>query len=259
MPDVSLRDAQRWMQQRIRHPAAGSDRRLLNPQRGTPGEERLAVYAGGYAARIREALDESYGAIRHVLGDRAFAKLADAYAKRHPSHDYNLSFAGRDLPEFLGEYPLSRDLPFLPDLARLEWLVCQAFHAFDQPPLALPQLATLPLEAWAQLHLIFQPSVGLLSSAWPVRDIWEARTRPREQTRIDVRQRPQRVLVFRRGEQVACELLDETPYRLLEGLLAGRTLGAVCDELAARGGSAELPVAAWFARWAGQGLIAGRR
>jgi hypothetical protein len=228
---------------------------MFNPQRGVPGAERLSVYAGGYIARTREALAEVYDAVRQVLGDRAFSEMADDYAKRYPSHDYNLSLVGRHLPEFLATAALAQQLPFLPDLARLEWLVCRAFHAFEQPTLNQARLTSLSLEEWQKAQLTFQPSTSVMASAWPILDIWESRTRPRKEISIDLVNRPQRVLVFRQRLHVRCELLTEAQYALLSGLLAGRALGVVCGELAASIAEAPLPVAEWFARWAGSDLI----
>lgn len=258
MSAPSLQDLQRWMKSRIVPRGAepsGAPLDILNPQRGTPGAERLAVYAGGYVARIHQSLAEAYEAVRHVVGERAFSDLAHGYAERHPSHDSNLSLAGRHLPGFLADHPLTSKLPFLPDLARLEWLVRQAFHAFDEPPLDPRRLSQLPLEDWQRARLVFQPSVGLVASAWPVLDIWASRTRPRSEINIDLVNRPQRVLVFRQGLEVRCELLDAWQHALLEGLLAGRPLGAVLAALAASSDDQPLPLTAWFSRWSSLGLL----
>jgi hypothetical protein len=249
-PIPSLAEFQRWMKSRIRPtqtaPAPEAEELLNAP------EERLSVYAGGYLARMREALADVYEAVQFVLGERAFTELAQAYAARYPSHDYNLSFAGRSLPEFLAGSPIAQQLPFLPDLARLEWLVCRAFHAFEQPPLEPSRLAAPPPEAWDRLRLTFQPSLGVVASAWPIRDIWAARREPRGTVNLQIAGRAQRVLVFRRGLEVRCELLEEPECVLLEGLLAGRTLGEVCQALSQADPTA---VRAWFARWMQERLI----
>lgn len=255
---LSLRDVQRWMKARIQpgtSPSARGGDTLLNPQRNTPGLQRLAVYAGGYLARTQQALAEVYEAVHHVLGPGTFAQLSQAYAQQHPSRDYNLSLVGRHLPAFLTTYVLTQRLPFLPDLARLEWLVCQAFHAAQQSPLAASQLPVAPLKVWERARLHFQPAVGLLTSAWPVLDIWQARTRPRAEINIDLVDRPQRVLVFREGVHVRCELVEAWQHALLEGLLAGWPLGEVCGALADQAPDGALPVTEWFARWAALGLI----
>ena len=229
----------------------------LNPQRGTPGTERLVVYAEGYQVRIQQALAELYPAIRHILGGKTFAAMSEAYAARHPSHDTNLSFMGRYLPEFLVTYSLTRELPFIADLARLEWLVSRAFHAFDQPPLDPAQLSTRSPDQWERLRFAFQPSIGLVASSSPVLDLWEARNRPRADINIDLVNRPQRVLVSRRDLQVRCELIEPPQYAVLEGLLGGQTLGAVCRTLSERSRRESLAIQQWFARWRQAGFIVG--
>ena len=227
----------------------------LNVQRNVPGIERLSVYTAGYQVRIQEALAEVYEAVRHVAGESAFAELSRAYAGRYPSQDYNLSFTGRHFPEFLRCAPLTQRLPFLPDLAMLEWAVCEAFHAFQQPPVTPDALTTLSLEDWTNARLLFQPSVRVVESAWPIVDIWEARARPRDEVSIELVDRPQRVLVFRHELQVRCSIVEAPHAALLNGLLAGRTLGELCAELAGRFTETPLPIADWCAQWMQAGLI----
>ena len=257
MSSPSLRDVQQWFTSRVSPQGASGveEPDWLNPQRGTPGAVRLAVYAGGYVARIRQALAEVYPAIAHVLGRPAFADLAGDYARAHPSRDYNLSFAGRHLPDFLAGWPRTAQLPFLPDLARLEWLICLAVHAFDEPAFTPDALGQLPPEQWERLRVAFQPSVGVAASAWPILDVWAARTRPRNDIAIELVNRPQRVLVSRQGLEVRCALLEPAQHDLLAALLGGGTLGEACGRLAASGDAGMPLVAAWFSAWARQGLV----
>ena len=260
VPPPSLRDIQRWIKTRIQpseHPSSDSDQpiRFLNAQRGTPGEQRMIVYAGGYLIRMREALAQVYEAVRHILGEESFAQLATAYAKWHPSNEYNLNVAGRRLPEFLAHSPLTERLPFLPDLAILEWVVCRAFHAFEQPPIAPSRLTAIPQDVWERMSLRFQPSVSVVKSAWPILDIWAARTQPRQAIDIDLAGRPQDVLVRREGLQVRCELITPSQHHIMAGLLEGKSLGEVCAELTAHGHEDASSVSVWFAGWMSQGLI----
>ena len=270
MMSPSLLDVQRWMKAQIRPGQAGASSALpLRPQRGAPGVQRLAVYATGYLARMHEALQEVYEAVQHVAGASQFQRMSRAYAAQYPSHDYNLNLAGRHFPAFLATEPLTQDLPFLPDLARLEWAVCQAFHAFEQPPLAPHGFNAVSLEQWERVRLVFQPSVGLVASSWPVVDIWRARTQPVSTVNIELQDRQQRVLVRRAGVRVTCDLLEPAQYQVLERLLAGMTLGDACASLTHRGqplistpnrtdemsGCPQFPLAAWFAAWTGRGLI----
>ena len=233
---------------------------FLNPQAGVPGCVRMRVYADGYVARLHEALCEVFEAVRFVIGEQRFFELSSAYAKAYPSHDYNLSLAGRHFPAFAGAEALAASLPFIGDLATLEWRVCLAFRASLQPPLDPAKLAAIPADAWDRLQFYFQPETTLVASEWPLVDIWAARKQPREGVAIPVEGRPQRVLVYRSGLDVLCEPIELLQADVLAGLLAGKSLGQAWENALAQTAesddSEEAPdVGAWFSRWMRQGLI----
>lgn len=242
-----------WIKPHENQPADAMAREL-NPQGGAAGCERLSIYGGGYFARFYEGLSEVYEAVHFILGDHAFRHLNEAYALRYPSKEYNLSLAGKYLPEFLEDSPLSKERPYLPELARFEWRIAEAFHAYDREPFQISQLASVPIEQWENARLTFQPSVSIFSSKHPVLDIWKQRKeadKPRDPWPLQ----EQFILIGRRGLQVRCELLDPVRYQLLKGLMSGKSLGEVCETLA-EDTPEDLPIAAWFSSWVTDGLIA---
>jgi hypothetical protein len=223
---------------------------------GVDAAERLGVYANGYPARVQAALEETFPALAHVVGASRFSDLVHRYVDATPLRSYNLNDAGAELAQFLIGDPLAIELPFLPDLARLEWHVARAFHAYDQPVLDPTALASWSAEQWEGAMLRFQPWVAVVFSDWPIRDIWACRDTPIEEIDIDLEQRPDSVLVRRCGYTVTCESLDREEALALDALCAGQTLGGVLAACAARAGDAAA-VSAWFASWMGFGLIAG--
>jgi hypothetical protein len=225
------------------------------PERGTAAE-RLRVYAGGYPVRVQEALAETFPAVAHVVGEHAFTALVRRYAEATPLHSYNLNDAGAELPRFLRNDSLTARLVFLPDLARLEWQVARAFHAHERPAFDPSVLANWSMDDWEHAVLRFQPWVAMVRSDWPIREIWESRDRAIEEIDIDLRDRPDRVLVRRAGYAVLCESLDEAEAEFLEALLEGQRLGSVVAGRATRGGGPE-SVFQRFARWMTARMIAG--
>lgn len=253
----TLVQIQRWMKTHIQpgarpDPAAAA---CLNTQGGDPGVERLAVYAGGYFARVHDALAEIYEAVRHLLGDEAFRQLAEEYAVAYPSGEYNLTYVGRQLPGFLQGHAQTARLGFLPDLASLEWRIAMAFHAFDESPVDVQTLSEAASQDPEGLTLEFQPSAQVFTSTWPVVDLWQARRTPLVSIDIPLEGRPQSALIYRRGSEVFCEILPKEAFVLLEGLLSGATLGRSLERLS----DAEegLPLEQWFADWASRGLLIG--
>jgi hypothetical protein len=217
---------------------------------------RLQVYANGYPARIEEALAETFPALEHVVGAGAFAALCHRFAGTVPLHSYSLSDAGEALPQFLRSDPLTSSLPFLTDLARLEWCVTRAFHATDEAPFDPSSLAHWSLDDWEHAVLRFQPWVALVESEWPVREIWEASDTPIEQIDIDLCGRADYVLVRREGFAVICESVGAAEAHALRLLLHGESLGSAVAALAQKGEEAA-SVSTWLARWVTLRMIAG--
>ena len=216
--------------------------------------DRLAVYQEGYVARYVESMEESFPAIRHILGHDVFCGLVSDYAKKYPSQNPNLNSAGASFCDFLKVSPEAKPWPFLPDLARFEWGVMQAFHAFEKKPLPASVLSSVSLEGLADAKIFFQPSVHLIASAWPVLDIWHSRKNPVKEISIDLVNRPQTVLIFRQELDVHCELIETTQYEVFSRLLNGQTLGEIFEEIAETVSDPSAITHA-FASWIQKGLI----
>jgi len=251
MPDPSLEAIQYWMKSHIQGKTSSEMTSYLNPQGGDPGEARLSVYEEGYRVRFREALEEVYEAVHRVLGKKQFQEVAHRYAKRFPSHDYNLSYSGRHFPEFLKEDPIKQVLPFLPDLAALEWKVTCAFHAQEGIPFDRKTVQEISLTSWDEARLTFRPAVSVLHSSWPILEIWEVRHEEKGKIDIALMDRPQTVLIFRQGGTVYCEAIDPSEGALLQRLLEGKPLGEALEGIS----EGQENVSAWVATWIQKELI----
>jgi len=254
----TLDTTQKWFKRRImpyKTTELEGQSSPLNPQGNATGEERLSVYSNGYHARITDALKEVYEAVHHVAGHETFHRAAARYSAQYPSLEYNLSLAGRCFSAFLAKDKLTEKLPFLPDLSALEWKVSEAFHSFDRTPMSTEKVGAVPAEQWDAIIFDFQPSMSLIASAWPVFDIWRARKTPVDQIRVELKDRPQCVLVYRSALEVRCALISRTQFDLLASLKSGRTLGEACG--IAEDAAEDTPLQEWFSQWIQAGIITG--
>ncbi len=235
--------------------AAAGTADFLNPQAGDPGVERMEVYASGYKARTHAALSETFAALHAFLGDADFERLCVEYVSVYPSWAYDLSRIGASLPEFLQKHELQRQYPFLRDLAEFEWKVNLAFHAFDTAPARTQPLAAFQPESWELLQILFQSSVVLFESRWPILGLWNARLQPLREKACTLLPVSERILISRRDNQIRTEVLTDPQYRLIQGLMSGELLGSVCEVLAEANPEVDIPIAQWFSAWLQDGLI----
>ena len=121
----------------------------------------LAAYGHNLQANRHQALAGAYPVITQVVGPDYFEHLALRYGQQQPSTSGNLHDYGENFSEFLAEEgPAS--LPYLADLATLEWACHRAYFAEDENPLDLQRLANLDAETVEQLVFQFHPATALV-------------------------------------------------------------------------------------------------
>lgn len=216
-------------------PWTGPEGPFLAPPAGDV-ERRWAIYSSGFVARLVEALENDYPAVRRILGEGPFGSLTARYVRRFPPRSFDIGRTGDRLATFLEEDPLSAELPFLPDLARYEWALAEAFVAADSEPLAWSDLAALGPEAVADATFRLRPGTTLVRSSWPLVDLWGAQDLADEDVSIPLAPAPSTVLVHRAGLEVRRRLVGEADARFLEAAAGGLGLS---DLLHGASGEAE--------------------
>lgn len=148
---------------------------LTDGQNG-PAGKRFNVYRNNVAVSLTEALETAFPVVRKLVGEANFKILAGAFLREHPPSSPLLMLYGNDLPGFLAEFPPTSGLRYLPDVARLEQMMRESYHAADATPIDPGRLAEIaPDDLPAQL-LTLAPSFKLLRSGWPVYSIWAFNT-----------------------------------------------------------------------------------
>jgi len=177
---LTLRELQLKFFQAIASPPPAASKYGFDPDfvqlvqgRGPLGaEERIDIYAQMYCARILDALSEDFLRVAAALGPEHFRAVARVYLAGTPSVHPSLRYIGRSFPTFLSTHRDGKMFPFLPDLARLEWARLEVFDACDAVPLQMTDLQAIPPEEWPQLKFCLIPACQILTSAWPIHDIW---------------------------------------------------------------------------------------
>lgn len=211
--------------------------------------ERVGIYRGMYLARLSEALESDYPAVRHFLGEDPFYDLTRRYVDAYPSRSYTLNRLGDHLPDFIATQP---DLPrhdFLHELARLELALTMIFDAEEIPVLTAEQIAAVPPEAWETARLKPIAALRLLSFRYPVSaylgGVDEENPFPR------IRKQDTWVLAYRSNFYLHRNSLTRPAFELLNALISGVPVGV------AIGGRAvsQRKLFGWFREWMAAGLF----
>lgn len=196
--------------------------------RGISAEQRLQVYRHNHEHALREALRAVYPVTERLVGEGFFATAAQGYIAANPSHSGNIQDYGGAFPLFLETYAPARDLPYLHDLAALEWRRLQTTIAPPHQPMDLKSLAEVPEEMLPELRFHHQPAARAYDSRFPILSIWEFCQEEQPQGELDLGRGGECVLFSRPGHDVEMRLLSRGEYAFLKTLCRGDTFAAAC-------------------------------
>ena len=187
--------------------------------------QRFNVYRNNVQHSLTRALGAAFPVIEKLVGAEFFAGLARAFIAASPPRDPVLLHWGADFGGFLAQFPPVAHLPYLPDVARLEYARGRASHAADADAIAPEALSTGTPET---LRVVLHPSVSLFSSQLPAMQIWLAHQT--YHTRAPIKPGPDHALIARRPDfSVIVEPLDAGTHAVLASLNQGQSLGVAAS------------------------------
>lgn len=142
--------------------------------------ERLTIYRDSILGGISSGLMGIYPVCTRLVGETFFIHMVAGYLKQYPSGSADMGDYGEFLADYLDAFLVKvgqqEDLKYLSDVARLEWLWHQAFNAVElsiERFTPITGLANITPEQQGRIVFKLQPSLGLLSSNYPIDQIWQ--------------------------------------------------------------------------------------
>jgi hypothetical protein len=201
---------------------------------GVSPQRRLAVYRNNVQYALYRVLEGNFPATRRVAGEQPFRAAAHDFLRHHPPAQPQLHAWGGDLVGFLREHPATGAMPWLADLAGLEWAREWSYYAADAPVLEPSALAALPEDRCPALRLLLHPTARLIASPWPVYGLWLGKGAVPPQPAAE------HVLAVRPHMEVLTLPLGVGEHALLAALCDGAELADAAEAAAEREPALEL-------------------
>ena len=186
---------------------------------------RFGIYRGNTTANAAKALGAAYPVIVKIVGAEFFSGLAREYKSRFPPVNGDLNEYGASFAAFLAGFPPAGEMPYLADVARLEWQVHRAHYAADSAPFDPARLASVSPEHQLQLRPRPHPACHILHSAYPLARLWEVHQDTFSgEFEVDFSQGPAHALVFRPRFRVEVAQIGDAEAAFLAAAFDGETL-----------------------------------
>lgn len=198
--------------------------RQVTQQSSDGTSRRFNIYRNNRATSLIENLQATYPAVLKLVGDNYFKAVARSFIDIHPPLSPVMFEYGAGFGEYLCSMPTARHIPYVADVAKIEWLRNKTYHSVDATAVQLSDVANLPPDKLAIGRLSLHPSVGLLSSKWAAGSIWRATVEGQSgqnQIRVDV---GEHLLVLRREYDVVQYIISGYEMQFLRVLAEGFTI-----------------------------------
>jgi hypothetical protein len=216
--------------------------------------ERIAVHSRHMHRSLERVLAGTFPVTVQVVGEGFFAFAASAFVRAHPPNDPNLARFGALFAYFLNGFAPSAHLEYLPDLARLEWMLHLTSLEKRLPSVAIQALVAISPEDVPRLTLRLQPSLRYFTSAWSIDEVYDAHgfgSEPGVERTISADQGPVWLQI---GPKGFCRLSRGT-HRFRDMLAHGAALEHA--DASARMVEPEFDLSAELATIVGSGLVTG--
>lgn len=219
---------------------------------------RIGIYANNLQHSLGAALAAVYPTVHELVGEQFFAGMASRYIRQHPSRSGNLQEFGAWMPDFIAGLEAAASLPYLADVARLDWAWHAVFHSVAAPACdagaALSALAAAPEASRAAAQMRWQPAARLLASAHPVFSIWRWHQLPAsERETLNLEAGAEQLLIYSHAGDVHVMPLDAAEHGLLQAFNAGECLAAAAG--AALAADPQFDLAPALARHLANGVL----
>ena len=186
--------------------------------------QAFAVYRNTCARGVVEGLRASFPTVDMLVGEEMFTAVALDFRGEQPPAGPVLSDYGREFPAFLAKQPWTSELPYLADVARLDWLWLESFLASDLPP--APR--TLGTISRVTLH----PATRIAWLATPAMTIWLAHRGSPHKVALDLDWEQEGALFTRAARCVRAERVDAAFHHLLLTCAAPASVAEIVSAVA---------------------------
>ena len=197
-----------------------------------PLSDRLSVYQDNILVSLTNVILDCFPLTKALVGEDFLRYAAKSYIQSHPPEQGCMNHYGSNLPSFLASFEPAKALAYLPDMARFEVAMNDAYYAMEDPALTAAQLAALPQETLSEHTLTLRASLTLLESSYPLLALHDFVTKETDPPSLE---QPQTnwIMIYRPALDVEFLTLDEAEHYFLSGLQTanlGDALTATLDQ-----------------------------
>jgi hypothetical protein len=228
----------------------------IAPHPTLSAQVRIQIYRNSILGRLTKVLTATYPVCLSLVGGSCFKGLCRLYIESFSDNFPDVSCFGTQFPDFLRKFQPMQQIPYLPDVALLEWARHFVLCGPRGSQLDIAALAKVPAEQQPDLHFHLAPTSRLIHSDFPILRIWDVnQTAYQDCQVVHLSEGACDVLVHRRDWQVRQDKLTAEEFLLLSCFDSGLNFEQTFEICETHHPSLDMP--ALFSRVIEQGWLVG--
>lgn len=196
-------------------------------------QKGIEVYRRNLLASAARALEISFPTISQLLGRESMQALAALYYDDYPLTAADWGEWGEHLAIWLSQQEILHDIPYLADVAKLDWL-CHSIERSEAPENTATSIAMLDVADSNILQLKPTNHLAVMVSRFPLWEIWQAHHAEQESRAgwLDLANQPlpkcaqQYLLISRELWRASPSVIPQEQYLFFHTLFQGNTLAS---------------------------------
>jgi len=220
----------------------------IHPNPSLSPAHQFEIYKNSITGRFQRILMKTYPACLNLVGKDFFINMATIYINSTNSYTHDINTFGSDFNSFITTYSPATILPYLPDVAALEW----AWHRLQLSPIPQPfDFEKLSTHLNKEIIFTLCPGSTLLTSPYPLHLIWEMNQSSNIQGESLILKDNETYYfyIWQSQNVLHIDVVDQTEWRVLNLISNLMPLSALCADIET---ASEL-----FPLWIAKGWIAG--
>lgn len=191
---------------------------------------RLRIHRHHVQQSLASALAATFPTVQSLVGAEFFAAMAKSFVAGDLPTQPVLAEYGAAFADFVAGYTPAQGLPYLADVARLDWALNVAFHSPAGSRLVAADLEGMAPDRLVGLTLALAPGAVVIHSAFPIDLIWQASQPGADGSVVDPGTGGAVLLVNRRDDDAAFVPLSPAEAAFVAAILRGASLQAAARE-----------------------------
>lgn len=195
-----------------------------------PLNERLKIYHNNVLGSLAKTIQAAYPLLVDLVGEDFLKNLAREFIIENPPQSACLHHYGEGFDTFLKNHKSCTQLPYLPDMAKMEWALHNAYHAADDSPMSAEDLGNIPPEALAGTKLKLRGSVSLIASPYPLQALRNMCQKKTDDTPDMDKDHKTKLMIWRQKLETNILSLEDDEYQMLSHINNGLNLGEAIEQ-----------------------------